>query len=89
MATSYTALNNSSAAVSQTDIDSATFSTPTLRPSAFTPTGGYVAPASTGQGNFGLSTNDWSMGSTPTVRPQVFEPPSRVFTLDPGMILNG
>ena len=78
--TTYTSTNNHGDPISQTVIDSGTFSAPTVRASVFTPVAGYVAPT---------TATDYSVGSTPTVRSQVFEPPSFSATLDPGMIVNG
>jgi hypothetical protein len=78
--TTYTDVNANGDPITMTVIDSATASTPGLRPSAFTPLAGY--PTLT-------TATDYSVGSTPTKRPETFEPPSLSCTLDPGMIVNG
>lgn len=78
--TTYININNHGDPITVNMIDSATASSPTDRPSMFTPTAGY--PTST-------TANDYSVGTTPTVRPQCFEPPSYSASLDPGLVVSG
>lgn len=87
--TTYTEIDNAGAPVTATVVDSGVGSAPAIRASVFTPNTGYVAPASTGQANFGTVGNDWAVATAPTVRPQVFEPPSDMAVVDPGLIVSG
>lgn len=88
--TSFTGTNNNGDPVIQSVIDTGRFSAPVIRPTTYTPIGGYVVPTTfAGQSNFGATGNDYSVGSAPAKRPQVFEASSFSCTLDPGLIVNG